>query len=204
MAEFRLKTGQIVTLDDYRAMYPNVSFASDFVPPEAELVIEVAPPVVGMYARVQRNGVELINGQWRQAWQVTPWTPQEVEAYKAEEQAKVWAAIMAERDRREEGGVFVNGCWFHTEKGDRIRYLGLVAMKLLGQPIHGVTWRTMDGSFCQMTEEMAVAVFLAVAAQDQALYDIAEQHRQAMLSLADPAGYDYSAGWPATYEPAAA
>lgn len=110
--------------------------------------------------------------------------------------AAKWEAIKAERDRRKAGGVKVGEHWFHSDDPSRIQQLGLV---MFGTAVPPVPWKTMSGAFVPMTQELANQIFQAVAAADQAAFAVAEQHRAAMLVSADPAAYDFSAGWPAIY-----
>ena len=110
---------------------------------------------------------------------------------------QVWELIKAERCRRKAGGVKVGVKWFHSDDGSRIQQIGLVMM---GASIPAnLQWKTMDGSFITMTQALASQVFQAVAASDQAIFTVAEQHRVAMEASADPASYDYSTGWPKIY-----
>lgn len=115
----------------------------------------------------------------------------------AERSAK-WEAIKAERDRRtENGGYKVGAKWFHSDQKSRSQQLGLV---LLGAGIPaGLQWKTMDGSFVTMTATLAQQVLAAAAASDQAIFAAAEAHKAAMEASADPASYDFSGGWPATF-----
>lgn len=119
--------------------------------------------------------------------------PKDVVAIKAIK----WEAIKAERNRRKAGGVKVGAKWFHSDDGSRIQQMGLVMM---GANIPtNLQWKTMDGSFITMTQTLASQVFQAVAASDQAIFTVAEQHKAAMEASADPASYDYSTGWPKIY-----
>ncbi len=113
-----------------------------------------------------------------------------------------WEAIKAHRDRLTQVGgykVAVDGVdkWFHSDTFSRTQQIGLVMMGA-GVPV-GLQWKTMDGSFVTMTQAIASAVFSAAAAQDQALFAVAEQHRAAMEASADPGAYDFSGGWPSTF-----
>lgn len=111
--------------------------------------------------------------------------------------AHKWDAIKAERDRRKAGGVKVGAKWFHSDDGSRIQQMGLVMM---GASIPAnLQWKTMDGSFITMTQTLASQVFQAVAASDQAIFTVAEQHKATMEASADPVSYDYSTGWPKIY-----
>jgi hypothetical protein len=67
---------------------------------------------------------------------------------------------------------------------------------VLGQDIK---WKTMDGSFIYLTVKHAEDIFAAVTDLDAAAFAAAETHRVAMEASADPADYDFSVGWPATF-----
>lgn len=112
--------------------------------------------------------------------------------------ASAWAAIKAKRDTLKGGGVHVGGKWYHSDDSSRIQHLGLVMMGA-GIP-QNLQWKTLDGSFVTMTPALAQQIFVAVAASDVAIFTVAEHHRVAMEANADPSTYDYSAGWPATFE----
>jgi hypothetical protein len=113
-----------------------------------------------------------------------------------------WEAIKAERDRRSQHGgypVTVGEVqkWFHSDLFSRSQQIGLV---MLGAGIpSGLQWKTMDGTFVTMTQQLAGAVFASAAAQDQATFTTAETARQALI--ANPAGFSLdSIQWPAIYE----
>lgn len=112
--------------------------------------------------------------------------------------AQVWELIKAERDRRtDQGGYKVGGKWFHSDQKSRIQQLGLV---LMGASIPaGLQWKTMDSAFVTMTQTLAQQILAAGAANDQAIFAVAEAHRVAMEASADPAAYDHSTGWPKTF-----
>lgn len=114
------------------------------------------------------------------------------------EQAALWGAIKAERDRRiQTGGYEVGTKWFHSDTFSRTQQMGLV---MLGASIPaGTQWKTMDGSFVTMTQTLAAQIFAAGAASDIAIFTNAQLHRTAMEALADPTGYDFSTGWPAAF-----
>lgn len=115
------------------------------------------------------------------------------------DQAKAakWEAIKAERDHRKAAGVKVGTKWFHSDDASRIQQMGLVMM---GANIPaGLQWKTLDGSFVDMTAALAQQVFTAIAASDQAIFAAAEAHRMAMESSPSPMDYDFSAGWPKTF-----
>ena len=115
---------------------------------------------------------------------------------KAQLQAMQWEAIKAERDRRRlTGGYRVVDKWYHSDTASRSQQLTLVAV---GCPI-GLRWKTMDGSFVTMTDDLARYILAAASANDQAIFAAAEQHKSAMLAAGDPESYDFSQGWPSQY-----
>lgn len=115
--------------------------------------------------------------------------------------SRAWEAIKAERDRRKAGGVKVKvgttNKWFHSDDASRIQQMGLVMM---GASIPAdLQWKTMDGTFVGMTQTVAGNVFTAAAANDQAIFAVAETHKVAMEASVDPSTYDFSTGWPKIY-----
>ena len=125
--------------------------------------------------------------------------------------AEIWENIKRERERRKAGGVKVGTKWYHTDSDSRIQHLGLLEkaraaraaggtdatrLQALGQDIK---WKTMDGSFIYLTVKHAEDIFAAVTDLDAAAFAAAETHRVAMEASADPAAYDFSVGWPATF-----
>lgn len=129
----------------------------------------------------------------------------------AQIKASAWERIKAERDAIKSGGVKVGTKWYHTDADSRIQHLGLKdqARDLLaaGQPDttrlqklgQDVRWKTMDGSFIYLTVKHAFDIVAAVGDLDALAFTAAETHRVAMEASADPAAYDFSAGWPATF-----
>lgn len=131
---------------------------------------------------------------------ITPMTDDEIisnPTFKAEVQVIVWKGIQAERDRRKANGVKVGSNWFHSDDTSRIQQIGLV-MFGANMPA-GILWKTLTGSFVQMSPTLAMQIFMAVAASDIAIFTVAEQHRGAMMASQNPKEYDYSSGWPVTY-----
>lgn len=123
----------------------------------------------------------------------------------------IWQLIKAKRTAVELGGVKVGTKWYHTDDASRIKYLGLfkLAEQALAAGAVGTTvlqynatdikWKTMDGTFINMTVQRAQDVYFAVFGLDMAAFAAAETHKVAMETAADPAAYDFSAGWPASF-----
>lgn len=113
---------------------------------------------------------------------------------------KKWIEIKAERDRRQQtGGTFVSPNWFHSDPVSRQQQMGLVMMQ--DNMPTGIMWKTMSGSFVEMTPDLAEAIFNGAVLTDQASFANAEIHKAALLVSSDPENYDYSTGWPAVYTP---
>lgn len=112
--------------------------------------------------------------------------------------SQAWECIKFERDRRTDNGGFKVGTkWFHSDQKSRSQQLGLV---LLGANIAAwLQWKTMDGTFVTMTQQLAGQVLAAAAASDQAIFAAAETHKTAMEASQDPAAYDFSTGWPKVF-----
>lgn len=123
----------------------------------------------------------------------------------------IWQRIKAKREQVKAGGVKVGTKWYHTDADSRIQHLGLLEkartaraaggtdstrLQALG---HDIKWKTMDGSFIYLTVKHAEDIFAAVTDLDAAAFAAAETHRAAMEASADPAAYDFSVGWPATF-----
>ncbi len=111
----------------------------------------------------------------------------------------MWVAIQEERTRRQNGGVYIASIskWFHSDQTSRIQQLGLVMMGA-NLPT-GIQWKSMDGSFIEMTPAIALSIFNAAATLDMTAFAIAEQHRANMVASATPETYNYSGFWPAIY-----
>lgn len=127
-----------------------------------------------------------------------PYLKDPVEPTLVEKQAAVWQLIKEERDRRTQlGGYQVDGNWFHSDTFSRSQIIALVVM---GENMpEGLNWKTMDGNFVSMTPTLAQQIFAAAAAQDQAVFGVAETHKANMLAEEDPYGYDYLSDWPVSH-----
>lgn len=106
-----------------------------------------------------------------------------------------WSKIKAKRDElTDNGGCLVVTKWFHTDPKSKQQQM---ALTMLGASIPaGLQWKTMDGSFIEMTQTLAAQLFGAQVQREQTIFAHAEA-----LNL-DPAA-DIDAGWPARYETAA-
>lgn len=114
---------------------------------------------------------------------------------------KKWKEIQEFRDSRiQTGGYQVNGNWFHSDNISRIQQIGLLLMGT-NMPT-GIMWKTMSGSFVEMTPTLAQLIFAAAGNSDIAMHAAAETHKQQMLASSDPRNYDYknlAPTWPPIY-----
>jgi hypothetical protein len=113
---------------------------------------------------------------------------------------KLWYKVKEERDHRtQHGGYKVGTKWYHSDTFSRSQQLGLV---LLGGNIpQGLMWKTMDGSFVEMTPALAQQIFQAATASDTAIFEYAEILNQQIQSSDNPESIDIKVGWPETYQP---
>ena len=133
-------------------------------------------PVSSVYEDGGFIYVQALDGTSREA------TADEIRAAKV---AAVAEQIKAERDRRKGLGCTVGPHRFQ---------LWLVMMGA-SMPA-GIKWKTMDGTFADMTPTLAQQIFAAQAQRDTGLFAVCEQHIAGARAADDPLKYDYSAGWP--------
>jgi hypothetical protein len=101
-----------------------------------------------------------------------------------------WSKLKQKRDEiTENGGCLVQGKWFHTDTKSKQQQM---ALKEMGQelPIN-VMWKTMDGTFIQMTPALAQELFLAQVMREMQIFGICETKRLDDTPIND--------GWPQTY-----
>lgn len=113
----------------------------------------------------------------------------------------IWEAIKAERDRREqEDGTPVAGKWFHSDDASKIKQITLVKLSDMGALPPNLQWKTMDGSFITMTPTIAYGIMTTAALISTKIFAAAEVHRASMMARSDPTFYDFSTGWPPSYQ----
>ncbi len=172
-----LSDEDLASYHTYRAVQP-ASFPT--VDPWLEKLVEVNP--------VQINGV------WTRQYVISQVSNQDLTEIKTSLINKVKQI----RDHKTENGGFpVNGKWFHSNVFSRTQQVGLV---ISGQSIPpGLMWKTMDGSFVEMTPALATSIFMSAVQQDTALFAYAEVLINQINTSSNPTTIDLTAGWPATY-----
>ena len=103
--------------------------------------------------------------------------------------------IREERDRRSQTlGYKVLNKWFHSDVNSRVQQ---IALTIAGAGIPaGLLWKTMDGSFIEMTPLLASQIFQAALISDSVIFTTAETHIANVDASNTPETYDYLTGWP--------
>lgn len=193
-----------ITERDIRQNNPNVSYPSPFNPGEEYAVVFQTPqtPHNPVLEYVREGTPVLTNkGFYEQTWTVVQKYNTEEERNEAiasdlaSKRAQKWEQIKAERDNKtHNGGYPAAGKWFHSDTFSRSQQLGLV---LMGANIPaGLMWKTMDGSFIEMTQAVANDVFIGAGIQDSATFAHAESLKAQVDASNDPLTIDIYSGWP--------
>ena len=125
---------------------------------------------------------------------------------KAEQQDEMWERIKDKRYDNLRHGVYAKsvGKWFQTDDATRLQYLALALESVTGGFKKPINWKTMDNSFLMLTPELLREIMQTMHDDEEADFINAEKHKAAMLKAENPLEYDYSDGWTANYEQAAA
>lgn len=98
------------------------------------------------------------------------------------------------------GGCFVAGKWFHSDTHSKVQQ---IALNNLGANIPaGLMWKTMDGSFIEMTPLVASDLFIGQIYQEQAIFGASETKQAEVNSLTtieELESYNIYANWPLVY-----
>lgn len=130
-----------------------------------------------------------------------------------ERRAAAWEAVKRERDRRREvGGFYAAGKWFHSDLSSRTQHLALARKAdryqalvldmhipmtdLEGTPIY---WKTMDGTFAAMTATLAHQISAATETSELNFFSTAETLGMQIRTSDDPESIVASAVWPRIY-----
>ena len=122
------------------------------------------------------------------------------EEYLTKTREEVWEKIKTKRSKSIESGVYHPNLqkWFHTDIEAQRNYalLGHAVNSSLYQPKH---WKTMDGTFIEMTKEVFQDVLALALKKADDDYKNAEIHKAKLMQSTDPLAYDYSTGWSPAY-----
>lgn len=132
---------------------------------------------------------------WR--WIEDKWVADEpIKPLIEESQAQVWEVIKAKRLEQITNGVLVEstGKVFHTDSLSAIQYSTIAGMVYLGT-YEPIPWKVMDNSWVILTVELLKELQIAMSIKTNTNYEVAEQHKAAMLLADNPLEYDYSTNW---------
>ena len=191
-----------LTFDQVRKLFPNQSFPADGQIDTPE-VSSYAPAPTPQYDPATHAVRETTPVGGVQQWEVYALPAEEATANRAAARVAKWEAIMAERDRRKALGVKVGDHWYHSDADSRIQQISLFVM---GASVPPIQWKTLTTTpppvFVTMTQTIAAGIFQNTAASDAAIFAAAETHRIAMEARPTPETYDFTGGWPASFEDA--
>lgn len=133
---------------------------------------------------------------WNNITKVWDMDPELRDAKRETIQEKVWTAIKKKRDSQVMGGVFIPSVAkvFQTDPTSAIIYAQIGNMISLNI-YEIINWKVLDNTFVPITEELFREIQTTIARSTQLTYDIAEQHKAAMLISDNPEDYDYTTGW---------
>lgn len=113
----------------------------------------------------------------------------------------LWSEVKERRRRCVLAGalVVIGGAdrWFHTDLDSRTQWL---AMRGDGDQLEaGIAWKTMDGSFVQLTPAIVTEVYAAIRAKERAAFVRGEQLWAQLNAAPDPLTVPLDVGWPASF-----
>ena len=184
--------------------FPNISFPSHIdnnnLPLNVVKVIESSPPNYDF--RVERISCrelpEFIDGNWVTVFDIHQLDTADVEHLKSQKRDELIDQVKNIRDMRvQTGGFQVSTKWYHSDTFSRTQQLGLLSMGQSMPP--GIMWKTMDGSFVEMTPTLASQIFSAGALSDLTIFGYAQSLIETINNSSDPYSIDIHSGWPIIY-----
>jgi hypothetical protein len=183
-----------------RCAFPNTSLPTDgpFAPPApyaavADAAVPAHNPAVQEPMEVEPA---LIDGVWTRQWLTAA-------------RSAVWEAIQGIRDELQVAGCPAAGMWFHNDVKSRSQWERMWnrvtaegAADTDPYMVGGeqVIWKTMGQVFVPVTAGLIREVVAAIEVREKAIFTVAEYHNAMMRQAANPLAYDYSVGWPTTFE----
>lgn len=108
----------------------------------------------------------------------------------------LWSDIKQVRDDLvETGGCLLLGKWYHSDAKSKQQQMAL-CMKGSSLPA-GIMWKTMDGSFVEMTQQLASDLFEAQMTRELTIFAFAEARKASManMTIEELEIFDYRSGW---------
>lgn len=191
------------TYADFRADRPDVATRQ---PPFKQIdgewgIVEVeavAAPETGPEQIAELDGIEFVDGCWREAWQLRDRSAEELQAARD----GLWASIMARRDAESQGIVETPLGAVQADPASLQKINGAVTMAMLSQAAqqpYAVKWTMADNTRVDHDAAAIIAMGVAVAQHVAACHDAAGDIREAIAAaetFAALAAIDIEAGWP--------
>lgn len=138
-------------------------------------------------------------------WDGETWviTPEQQAVKNAAEIAKVREAINALRDRKINGGVYVEPLdkWLDTDAtAERNLLSAKSSFDLFGDAVGEIAWTCADNSILMLNKAKLIVIWQALMAAKTGNHANALRHKTAVEQAENPLEYDYSDGWTKTYE----
>lgn len=195
-----------ITLDQIRAEYPNLSIPWNPNNNHLEgldyctVKLVDKPAFIPMTQKVvESDPIEHSDGTLSQNWMVVPLLNDEVSQALADARKAISKLIKAKRNELlENGGFKVDGKWYHNDTFSRTQQAKLMHLGT-GIP-KGTKWKTMDGSFVEMTPKLAEAIVSASILNDIAIFNHAEELLKDINSRPDPSNTKINEGWPPSHK----
>jgi hypothetical protein len=100
-----------------------------------------------------------------------------------------WEKVKQQRDElTDNGGCLVGDKWFHTDAKSKQQQMALMIMS--ANLPSALLWKTMDGTFVEMTPSLAQSIFIAQVMRESQIFNIAENAKIAPFT---------DITWPARY-----
>ena len=180
-----------------RDRFSNVSFPDPFVAPApyAEVITATYPSNVGVRQAVLDSVPTLIGSVWTLGWTVSDFDNTTKEVVLASLRARIITHIKSIRDEKTQtNGFYADGKWFHSDTFSRTQQMALVMMGS-GIPV-GLQWKTMDGTYVPMTQQLANNIFGAAGISDVTIFAYATSLIDQVNASDDPGTIDIYNGWP--------
>lgn len=137
-------------------------------------------------------------------WDGEGWVidPEQQAAKNAEDIAKMREAINALRDRKINGGVYVEavGKWIDTDATAERNILSVKAsFDLFGDAVGEIAWTCADNSILMIDKAKLMLIWQALMTAKTGNHANALRHKAAVDQAENPLEYDYSSGWTACY-----
>lgn len=110
-----------------------------------------------------------------------------------------WEELKDYRSQRTVGGIVVGNNWFHSDQPSKLQHLGLLSAVMLNALPPGLMWKTMSGTFVEMTPALVQQIFAAALQKEASDFAVAEGHKAGIYASSDPLNYDYRTGWIPVY-----